>query len=83
MKKPTKRIGELLVEKGLITEGQLYDALREQAAGRRYLGEILIQKDGLPKAIWLKCCLNSSKSLAETLKVRLLIWNWPAGSLLL
>ncbi len=41
-----KRIGEILMERGLITADQLEDALAEQKAeeSRRKLGEILIDK---------------------------------------
>ncbi|HWR82229.1 MAG TPA: ATPase, T2SS/T4P/T4SS family, partial [Candidatus Deferrimicrobium sp.] len=39
-----KRIGELLLEKGLITPRQLEDCLKEQALSGRRLGEILVEK---------------------------------------
>lgn len=44
MKKGTKRIGEILVSRGLITEAQLYDALSEQKSSNGFLGGILIKK---------------------------------------
>ena len=40
-----KRIGELLLERNLITQDKLGDALREQAVTKKLLGEILIELD--------------------------------------
>ena len=42
VKKPRKRIGEELIEKGLITADQLEIALTEQKKKRRLLGEVLV-----------------------------------------
>jgi len=44
MAKAPKRLGEILIEKKLITEAQLHDALLEQKIGDRFLGKILIDK---------------------------------------
>ncbi|MBU0549443.1 MAG: hypothetical protein KKH80_01285 [Candidatus Omnitrophica bacterium] len=44
MQKSSKRIGEILIEKKLITEAQLLDALQEQKASDGFLGGILIKK---------------------------------------
>src|SRR3989338_4566765 len=44
MRKPAKRIGEILLEKGFIAEAQLADALLEQKLNNVFLGEILIKK---------------------------------------
>lgn len=44
MGKSTKRIGEILVEKGFITEAQLHDALIEQRLSDKFLGIILVDK---------------------------------------
>lgn len=38
----TKRIGELLLERGVITKPQLEEALRQQKENKKLLGEILI-----------------------------------------
>jgi hypothetical protein len=38
-----KLLGELMVEKGLITSGQLRDALREQRRSQEKLGRVLVQ----------------------------------------
>jgi len=47
MQKSTKRIGEILVERGCITEAQLHDALLEQKAGDKFLGTVLIEKGAI------------------------------------
>ncbi|MCM8800530.1 MAG: hypothetical protein NC912_00730 [Candidatus Omnitrophica bacterium] len=44
MKEMPKRLGEILLEKGLITEAQLYDALAEQSLSNKFLGTILVTK---------------------------------------
>jgi type IV pilus assembly protein PilB len=44
MGKSTKRIGELLIEKGMITEAQLHDALNDQKFSDKFLGMILMDK---------------------------------------
>ncbi|MEW8986869.1 MAG: type II secretion system protein GspE, partial [Bacillus sp. (in: firmicutes)] len=43
MKQPRKRLGDLLVEAGLITEEQLQTALKEKPQGQR-LGDALLQR---------------------------------------
>jgi type IV pilus assembly protein PilB len=49
MRKPTRRIGEILLEKGFINEAQLSDALLEQKLNNIFLGEILTKKGALSK----------------------------------
>lgn len=55
-----KKIGDLLVEKGYITELQLEEALREQAISGRRLGELLVEKEYI-----------SENQLLETISDRL------------
>ena len=57
-----KKIGDLLVEKGLITVGQLDECLKEQAVSGKRLGEILVDKQ----------CITESQ-LIETISERLSI----------
>lgn len=47
MEKSPKRIGEILVEMGFITEAQLHDALTEQKLGDKFLGMILVEKGAI------------------------------------
>jgi type IV pilus assembly protein PilB len=44
MEKSSKRIGEILIDKGYITEAQLHDSLMEQKINAEFLGKILIGK---------------------------------------
>ncbi len=44
MAKSSKKIGEILIAKGLITEAQLHDALSEQRLSDKFLGAILKDK---------------------------------------
>lgn len=44
MAAPRKRLGEALIGKGLITEAQLQDALREQGLTKEFLGAILLKR---------------------------------------
>ena len=54
MRKPNRRIGEILLEKGFITEAQLADALSEQKLNRIFLVEILTKKGALSKEHFLE-----------------------------
>lgn len=49
MQKGLKRIGEILVDKGLITQAQLHDALSEQKISDGFLGAILVNKGWITK----------------------------------
>ncbi len=51
MKKPQRRIGEMLVEKGIITEDQLKIALTEQKKNPEQLGKILINLGFVSEAV--------------------------------
>jgi type IV pilus assembly protein PilB len=44
MDKKHRRLGEILIDKGLITAEQLEDALKEQKRTKEFLGKILIKK---------------------------------------
>jgi type IV pilus assembly protein PilB len=58
MQKSSKRIGEILIEKGLITEAQLHDALQEQKLSDGFLGAIMVEKGWIDKK-------NLAEALAE------------------
>ena len=56
MKREPKRIGEFLIEKGLITTKDLEDALEDQKRSKEFLGAVLIRRniiteDGLMSAL--------------------------------
>jgi type IV pilus assembly protein PilB len=44
MQKGSRRIGEILVAKGFVTEAQLHDALMEQKVSEKFVGMILKEK---------------------------------------
>lgn len=47
MKKIQKRIGEILIQKKLITEAQLHDALVSQKISDGFIGKILVSKGAI------------------------------------
>ncbi len=44
MKKSSKRIGEILINRGKVTESQVMDALKDQKMTGNFLGKILVDK---------------------------------------
>ncbi|MFC1658527.1 hypothetical protein ACFL1D_03980 [Candidatus Omnitrophota bacterium] len=50
MKASPKRLGEILIEKGLINNAQLEEALNEQRETGEFLGNILVNKGWINKA---------------------------------
>lgn len=50
MDKSGKKIGEILIEKGYVTEAQLHDALLEQKLNDKFVGMILKEKGYLADA---------------------------------
>jgi len=51
---PNKKLGEILIEKGLITPRQLEEALYEQLRTKEFLGKILADKNQLKESDLLK-----------------------------
>ena len=47
MHKASRRIGEILIAKGFITEAQLHDALMDQKVSEKFVGMILKEKGAL------------------------------------
>jgi type IV pilus assembly protein PilB len=68
MRKPVKRIGEILVEKGFITEAQLHDVLMEQGAKKTFLGELLIGRGWVSKRHFLEALSEQFDIPMVTLK---------------
>ena len=58
MKKINKRLGEILIEKNLVTDEQLQAALTEQYLSKEFLGTILVKRGLVTEA-------NLLKTLAE------------------
>jgi len=49
MKISSKRLGEILIEKGMITEAQLNEVLQEQKQRGGFLGAIIVEKGWISK----------------------------------
>ena len=54
MERSNKQIGEILVEKGLITQAQLNDALIEQKMTKDFLGSILLKRNLISEEDFIK-----------------------------
>ncbi len=63
MPTPKKRLGEILLEKGVITQEQLDQALRLQQKGNKFLGQVLIAS-GMSREI------DVYKAISELLNVK-------------
>ena len=57
-----KELGQILLEKGLITVEQLEEALTEQAKTKKFLGEILIEKNFVTKEQILEALTEQKKA---------------------
>ncbi len=65
MNKSSKRIGEILIGRGRITESQVLDALMEQKLSGKFLGKILVDKG-------LICETELSEALGEQFDIPLI-----------
>lgn len=74
VKKPI-RIGEILLEKKMITAQQLEIALAEQRISKEFLGTILLKK-GMIKELDLLSALSDQFNLPLILTLKDLDWNW-------
>jgi len=75
MQRGQKKLGEILVEKGLISLKQLEEALAQQARTKEFLGEILIKKR-LIKEKELQEALSAQFDIpVVSLKDKYIDWN--------
>ena len=75
MEKKPKRMGEILLEKGLITTQQLDIALAEQRISKEFLGTILLKK-GMIKELDLLGALSEQFNVPLILTLKDLDWDW-------
>jgi type IV pilus assembly protein PilB len=75
MVKSQKRIGEILVEKGLISKEQLEVALKEQLSTKEFLGEVLLRKKQIEEQDLLKVLSEQFHIAVVTLKDRYIDWK--------
>ena len=71
---PTKRIGEILLEKGLISRNQLDQALARQRASKEFLGEILVQLGAIRPEVLLDALSEQFHIPQEPLTVERVDW---------
>jgi len=74
----TKRIGELLVQRGLVSEGQLAQALTEQRSTRQFLGAILVQRGWIQPQALLEVLSEQFGMRHESLALDQIDWRIAA-----
>ena len=57
-----KELGQILIEKGFITQEQLEEALLKQSVEKKFLGEILIENHLVTKGQILECLTEQKKA---------------------
>ena len=56
-----KQLGQLLIDEGLITSGQLEKALEEQARTNAFLGQILVKQGSVTQSAVSSCLVKQCK----------------------
>jgi type IV pilus assembly protein PilB len=74
-----KRLGEIMIEKGLITTEQLNAALEEQALTREFLGKILVKRMFILEGELLKVLSEQFDLPWVDLKYRYFDWKLMKG----
>lgn len=75
MFKIKKKLGEILIEKGLITPEQLKDALDEQARTKEFLGKILLDRSQIKEPDLLTALSEQFNIPIISLKYRYIDWG--------
>ena len=68
MDRKTQKLGEILLQRGLVTQEQVDEALREQQLTKEFLGVILIRKGFVAKESFLKALSDQFKIPYVSLK---------------
>lgn len=79
MIKNPKKIGEILIVKGLISDGQLKSALEEQGRTKEFLGKILIKNDFIKERDLLTVLSEQFAMPLISLKDRYIDWKLVEG----
>jgi len=74
-----KRLGEILVEKGLITQEALNDAISEQRETKEFLGAILLKRKRIKEADLLTALSEQFHIPIFSLKDKYIDWNLVKG----
>ena len=75
MMMPTKKLGEVLVSRGLITAWQLEQALQEQRTTKEFLGAILLRMKLLSPQTLLQALSEQFKIPCESLSIARVDWR--------
>lgn len=75
MKKPTRRLGEILVERKLLTTVQLEQALQDQRASREFLGAILVTRGLIRPEVLLQVLSEQFGLPHQALPAEAIDWN--------
>lgn len=75
MRKLNKRLGEILMDKGLITSEQLSEALTEQQRTKEFLGQILIRRNYIKERDLLKALSEQFGIPLGKLKNKYIHWE--------
>ena len=70
-----KRLGEILVEKGLISQERLREALEEQQKTKEFLGRLLIKNYGVKERDLLEALGEQFNMSVVSLKARYIDWK--------
>lgn len=79
IRKTQKKIGDILIAKGLITEEQLQEALTQQRKNKKFLGEILIENYSIIEDDLLKVLSEQFDIEVVSLKNKYIDWNFVKG----
>jgi len=79
MNRREKKLGEILVDKGIIGAAQLADALEEQKATREFLGAILVKKGYVKERDFLKALSEQFNIPLAGLKDVYIDWDFVKG----
>jgi type IV pilus assembly protein PilB len=79
MESQSKRIGELLVEKGLITKESLEEALKIQKVSKEFLGAILVKNNLVNEEELLKTLAEKYSLRFIRLKNKYIDWDLVKG----
>jgi len=71
-----KKLGEILIEKGLITPEQLKNALEEQARTKEFLGKILLDRNQIKEPDLLTALSEQFNIPIISLKYRYIDWEF-------
>jgi len=75
MLKSEKKLGEILLEEGLITEQELKSSLKEQAVTKEFLGKILIRKNLIKEKDLLTALAKQFNLSVVSLKNKYIDWQ--------